>query len=102
MCIRNLKRWLVWKDLINILDENRKIIPGSIGEFQRWKQYLQKLFKVEWRQETIEDTDREMSLSITKEEVMHAVNLAKCSKAPGPDEIVAEIIKLSTREHVIY
>lgn len=39
--------------------------------------------------------------SLTKEEVPHAVKLAKDNKTTGPDEIPAEIIKLITEDQII-
>lgn len=40
--------------------------------------------------------------SITKEEIVHAVSLAKCNKTPSPDEMTVEIIKLITMNTWMY
>ena len=62
---------------------------------ERWKDYIQELFEDGRQQEVeIEKINREDSLAIAREEIMYSMKLVKNNKAPGPDEIAAEIIKL--------
>lgn len=84
-----------------ILDKEGKIILDNNRKIERWKQYIQELFKDERQMEDIElYNGSETGPSITKQEVIHAVNLAKNNKATGPDEIPAEIIKLITEDQI--
>lgn len=84
-----------------LLDRDGKIIPDTEGKLARWKEYIQELFDDDRQQEMVEeDIERELGPTITKEEVMHAIKMAKSNKSPGPDEIPAEIIKLITEDQI--
>ncbi|KAF2903969.1 hypothetical protein ILUMI_02204 [Ignelater luminosus] len=47
-----------------------------------------------------DDANRGNSPNITKEGVIHAVKLAKLKKAPGPNKIIAEVLKLISDEQI--
>lgn len=84
-----------------LLDKNGKIIPDTKGRLERWKEYIQELFDDERQEDLInEDTDEESGPDITKEEVLYAIKLSKNNKAPGPDQIPIEILKLIKEEQI--
>lgn len=74
--------------------DNGKIVASTSELLKVWKSYIESLFYDE-RPETCINPGEEMSgPPITKEEIEKAILSMKNNKAPGPDDIHAEIIKL--------
>ena len=42
----------------------------------------------------------EQGPSISREEILHVINNSKNGKAPGPDKITNDILKLITTDHI--
>ena len=79
-----------------LLDSEDKIILDVNDKVEQWCSYITNLFQDE-RSDTPEQYTRE-GLDITREEVHYAVSLSKNRKAPGPDGIYSEVIKILKNE----
>ncbi|GJQ65256.1 hypothetical protein Trydic_g7383 [Trypoxylus dichotomus] len=103
-----LDKWMI-KELAGIkhtdkcnilLARHGIIIAGTKGKFERWRKFIQELLE-DRRQEAVEDEcNSRTGSSITREQVQHAVKLAKNNKVPGPDEMSMELIKLIAEEEI--
>ena len=78
-----------------IRSSDGKIIIGIEEKLNRWKEYIETIFKSADRgsQET-EDEIEDIGPEIIKGEVIQAIKRQKNGKATGPDKIHAELLKL--------
>ena len=65
----------------------------------RWKQYMEELFEDE-NVDTVPAVTDEEGPIITREEVESAIKRLKNNKAPGPDQIHEEVLKLLDPEQI--
>lgn len=77
--------------LTSLRDGNGKIITEQAGVLQEWKNYAEKLFD-DVRTEAA-DSNAIEGPEILESEVIYAIKCMKNRKAPGTDEIPAELIK---------
>lgn len=81
------------QNLTKIVNDNNKIITDFKELLNHWKKYTQHLFSSSQRSfDYLYET--EISPDIIKSEVIKAIRQSKTGKAPGPDDIHIEIIKL--------
>lgn len=85
-----------------ILDSDDNIIIETDKKLTRWKEYMEELFG----DGNNENTDNvptvvdEEGPTITQDEVESAIKRLKNNKAPGPDQIHGEVLKLLDREQM--
>ncbi|XP_046994276.1 uncharacterized protein LOC124606338 [Schistocerca americana] len=84
-----------------LLDKNDKIIPDVKGKLDRWTEYVKELFEDTRKDQKFYDNMiGERGPSISKEEILHVINKSKTGKAPGPDKIPNDILKLIGIDHI--
>ncbi|XP_047002916.1 uncharacterized protein LOC124620289 [Schistocerca americana] len=84
-----------------LLDKNDKIIPDVKGKLDRWTEYVKELFEDTRKDQKFYDNMiGERGPSILKEEILHVINKSKTGKAPGPDKIPNDILKLIGIDHI--
>lgn len=78
----------------NVLQNaNGEIITDLEEKLKTWKNYVEELFDDE-RQKPDLNRDGDEGPEITKAEIKYAIKTIKTGKAPGPDELPSEILKL--------
>ena len=82
-----------------IMDSNDNIITETDKKLTRWKQYMEELFGDE-NVDTVPAVTGEEGPIITQEEVESAIKRLKNNKAPGPDQIHGEVLKLLDPEQI--
>ena len=86
---------------INTLrDANGGIILGIEKKIERWQEYVRELFHDHRIKPVIENLPIEEGPEITRDEVTYAIKNQKNNKAPNPDEIYAEILKIIAEREV--
>ena len=75
-----------------LLSREGDIIIAQRDQAKRWKEYIEEMYKGEKVQEADED-ERLKEETISREEVMGAMNSLRNNKAGGPDQIPVEMIK---------
>ncbi|CAG9839912.1 unnamed protein product [Diabrotica balteata] len=75
------------------------MIMGTEEKLKHWQTYIEELFD-DQRQLSCDNFPEETGPEISKEEVMQAVKSLKNSKAPGPDELPVDILKLIDEDRV--
>lgn len=82
-----------------ITDKRGKVIEGKEQVKNRWKEYFEELYRLDECKETdilkeLKATNKEEGLeNFTEEEVRMAIKALKSRKAPGVDNITAEILQ---------
>ena len=77
-----------------IVNHDNQIVLGEREKMDIWENYIHKLFHDERPTSEAYTDDQLTGPSITKEEIEKAILNSKNNKAPGPDEIPTEILKL--------
>ncbi|KAI5752582.1 hypothetical protein M8J77_018365 [Diaphorina citri] len=92
-----------WNSKAQVLtDEDGKMVLEVTEQLKIWKQYIKTLFEDERQrpQEILNTNGEQTGPSIMTEEVRAAINTAKDRKAPGPDEIPADVLKLIDEKQI--
>ncbi|XP_055380706.1 uncharacterized protein LOC129611541 [Condylostylus longicornis] len=85
----------------NLVDNNNNIVLDQEQKKQVWKEYIEEVFDDISRTDALRTSETEPTgPSITTEEIKRAIKLSKNNKAPGPDELPAEIFKLIDDENL--
>ena len=82
-----------------IMDSNDNIITETDKKLTRWKQSMEEIFGDE-NVDTVPAVTGEEGPIITQEEVESAIKRLKNNKAPGPDQIHGEVLKLLDPEQI--
>lgn len=77
-----------------LVDKNNSIVIGIAEKLKTWTEYIEKLF-TDNRPAQHGLLDDDTGADILKYEVRHAIRLAKNGKAPGPDGVYTELLKLA-------
>lgn len=80
-----------------ITDEEGKLVYELNKKLETWQRYILKLFKDDQRPEKPKQTDSMEGPIISVDEVKHAIENSKPKKAPGPDRIPAELLKIMSQ-----
>jgi hypothetical protein len=93
---------LFWKELKKLGGLSQRKVKNDIS-MDTWYQHFKDVFSQgntnkdnasERDYDVIEDEASSLNQPISKEEIIEAVKLLKCNKAPGPDGVIAEMIKI--------
>lgn len=82
-----------------LTDGDGNILLSTVEKLNEWKGYIATLFNDQrsaYHNITCDD-----GLDITRDEVVRALKLAKSGKAPGPDDIHVEVLKILTDDQVL-
>jgi hypothetical protein len=79
---------------------NGNIITELEEQLKTWKNYIEELFADDRQQSELSNIQGDEGPEITEEEVMYALKRMKNGKAPGPDEIPTEILKLIEKDSI--
>lgn len=83
----------------NLTDCSGKVIWDLDDKINKWKEYTVKLFSEDERRNHKTSYNNEF-LFITKSETIKAIRKIKDNKAPGPDKIHGELLKMVEEEHL--
>jgi len=81
-----------WKQKSYILVDKGGNVLDIKDQMTLWVKYIETLFNDQ--REEITNTQNEIGPSILKEEVQVAIKLAEDGKAPGPDDLPEDVLKL--------
>ena len=83
-------------------DNNGKLIEGDDKILEHWARYLKTQFEKENSEEEDEEevylTAEPLVKELSQEEIEKAIWNFKTNKAPGEDNVIAELIKNASRE----
>lgn len=82
-----------------LADEKGNIVWDIKDQLILWEEYIKTLFN-DQREEINTGTENETGPSILKEEVQAAIKSTKDGKAPGPDNLPADVLKLIEEQHL--
>ncbi|XP_072380564.1 uncharacterized protein [Diabrotica undecimpunctata] len=75
-----------------LFDKDKNILFNTQEKLDRWQEYIAELFSDNQHIEVYDNVEN--GPTITKSEVRSAISRLKNNKAPGPDGIYAEVLKL--------
>ncbi|XP_072389544.1 uncharacterized protein [Diabrotica undecimpunctata] len=78
--------------LTALFDKDENILFNTQEKLDRWQEYIAELFNENQHIEVYDNVENVPT--ITKSEVRSGISRLKSNKAPGPDEIYAEVLKL--------
>ncbi|XP_050511411.1 uncharacterized protein LOC126887736 isoform X2 [Diabrotica virgifera virgifera] len=93
--------------LKNVKDKNGNILTEENEIMERWREYFEELLEVEQvegnkieqnKNQHIPQEQQEQIGNITQKELTNAINKIKMGKAPGHDDITAEMLKYMNEE----
>lgn len=82
-----------WRPTV-VVNRDNQIVLDDKEKTNIWEKYIKELFNDDRPLREHKNDDYLNSPSITKEEIKKAIHNSKNNKAPGPDEIPSEILKL--------
>jgi len=90
--------WQILSKLINIQDKSGKLLDNTADIARRWKEHFEELYNIQNPVDKsvlaqLPSTTTDEMDNFMREEVVHQIKKLKTNKAPGFDNISAEMIK---------